>query len=254
MRARAGSGDGHGAAGDEAFKQRSLRRSMAQHIAADVRAAILSGEIRPGTKLNQLKIAAQLDVSTTPVREALRLLEAQGLVRIDTYSGAVVPEPTLGDLMSLYKIRLALCPLVAESVVLRATKDRLERARIANEQLAAAADESGWLEANQRLHTALDEAIGDRRLAQLWRELGAVSSLYVNLSLAYRAEAQRGAYAEHARLIEAYESGDAISITEALTEHLTNTYEGCRVALREQMATRSSEEDTKVSADNARSE
>lgn len=213
---------------------------MAQHIASDMRAAILAGKIPPGTRLNQLKIAAQLDVSTTPVREALRLLEAQGLVRIDTYSGAVVPEPTLGDLMSLYKIRLALCPLVAESVVLRATRDQLTRAREANEQLAASTNESQWLEANHRLHTALDEAIGDRRLAQLWRELGAVSSLYVNLSLAYRAEAQQGAYSEHARLIEAYENGDAISITESLTQHLTNTYEGCRVALREQIAARTS--------------
>lgn len=219
--------------------RRALRRSMAQHIAADLRTAILAGEIHPGTKLNQLKIAEQLDVSTTPVREALRLLEAQGLVRIDTYSGAVVPEPTLADLMSLYKIRLALCPLVAESVVLRATSSQIERARTANEQLAASTDESGWLEANHRLHTALDEAIGDRRLAQLWRELGAVSSLYVNLSLAYRAEAQRGAYGEHARLIDAYEKGDVISIAETLTEHLTNTYEGCRIALREQMPVKS---------------
>lgn len=229
---------------------------MAQHIASDLRAAILAGKIRPGTKLNQLKIAGKLEVSTTPVREALRLLEAQGLVRIDTYSGAVVPEPTLGDLMSLYKIRLALCPLVAESVMLRASPNQLARAREANEQLAAARDASQWLEANQYLHAALDEAIGDKRLAQLWRELGAVSSLYVNLSLAYRDDAQQGAYAEHARLIEAYEKGDAISITETLTEHLANTYEGCRVALREQIARQSAETDAvpAASAEPARSE
>ncbi|MHB1986795.1 MAG: GntR family transcriptional regulator [Acidimicrobiales bacterium] len=215
----------------------SLRRSMAQHIAADLRAAILAGEIAPGTRLNQLKIAAQLDVSTTPVREALRLLEAQGLVRIDTYSGATVPEPTLADLMSLYKIRIALCPLVAESVVLRATDAQLARAREANRQLAASRDESGWLEANWYLHGVLDEAIGDRRLAQVWRELAAVSAIYVNLSLAHRTEERRGAHDEHTRLIDAYANGDATSISEVLIEHLTNTYEGCRVALRDRTAT-----------------
>ena len=153
------------------------------------------GEIRAGAKLNQLRLAEQFEVSTTPVREALRLLEAQGLVRIDTYSGATVPVPTLDDLMSLYRIRLALCRPVAESVVLRATPEQLARANTANRQLAASNDDSAWLEANQRLHGALDEAIGDRRLAQLWRHLSAASAIYVNLSLPHRTAARQGAHA-----------------------------------------------------------
>jgi DNA-binding GntR family transcriptional regulator len=206
---------------------------MAQHIAAEVRNAILTGQIAPGAKLNQTQLAEQLRVSTTPVREALRLLEAQGLVRIDTYSGATVPVPTLADLMSLYRIRLALCPLVAESVVLRATDDQLERARKANRQLASTKDSAGWLEANQHVHAALDDAISDRRLAQLWRELAAVSSMYVHLSLGHRADAHRGAVEEHGRLIDAFAHGDVREIEEALVEHLRNTYEGCRLAMSE---------------------
>ena len=217
--------------GDNDGRAGSLRRSMAQEIASDLRSAILKGEIRAGAKLNQLRLAEQFEVSTTPVREALRLLEAQGLVRIDTYSGATVPVPTLDDLMSLYRIRLALCRPVAESVVLRATPEQLARANTANRQLAASNDDSAWLEANQRLHGALDEAIGDRRLAQLWRHLSAASAIYVNLSLPHRTAARQGAHSEHARLVEAYANGDAASIEEALVKHLTNTFEGCKLAL-----------------------
>jgi DNA-binding GntR family transcriptional regulator len=205
---------------------------MAQQIASDLRSAILKGEIPAGAKLNQLGLAEKFEVSTTPVREALRLLEAQGLVRIDTYSGAAVPVPILDDLMSLYRIRLALCPLVAESVELRATPEQLAQANEANQQLAAARDDGEWLEANQRLHGALDEAIGDQRLAQLWRHLSAVSAIYVSLSLSHRTAARQGAHDEHARLIEAYANGDAASIEEALVEHLTNTFEGCPLAMK----------------------
>lgn len=214
-----------------ARKRPPLRRSMAEQIAADLRHAILTGEIGPGTKLNQLRLAEELDVSTTPVREALRLLASQGLVRIDSYSGATVPTPTPADLTSLYRIRLALCPLVAQSVALRATDDQLDRARVANRDFAVGSDNSAWLEANQRLHTTLDEAIGDRRLSQLWRELSAVSAIYVALSIPYRADARRGAHDEHERLIEAYQQSDAVSIEQLLVEHLTHTYEGCRDAM-----------------------
>jgi DNA-binding GntR family transcriptional regulator len=204
---------------------------MAERIAADLRRAILTGEIPPGSKLNQLKLAEELNVSTTPVREALRLLESQGLVRIDTYSGATVPVPSLADLASLYRIRLALCPLVAQSVVSRATAEQLERARLANRSLEAAGDNGAWIEANQQLHAILDEAIEDRHLSQLWRELSALSTIYVTLSLPYRADARRGAHDEHVRLIEAYGQGDAVRIEQALVEHLTHTYEGCRDAM-----------------------
>lgn len=210
---------------------RSLRRSMVEYIAATLRTAILAGDIRAGTKLNQLKLAGELNVSTTPVREALRLLESQGLVRIDTYSGATVPIPTLEDLTSLYRIRLALCPLVAQSVVHRVSEEQLERALAANHELASGPDDSPWLDANQRLHAALDESIEDKRLSKLWNELSAVSTMYVTLSLSYRADARRGAHDEHERLIDAYRRADAVTIEQALVEHLTNTYEGCREAM-----------------------
>jgi DNA-binding GntR family transcriptional regulator len=204
---------------------------MAQEIAAEIKDAILTGRTPAGTKLNQLMLAKQFQVSTTPIREALRALEAQGLVKIDSYTGASVLSPTLEDMTSLYNIRLALCPLVAESVVGRLTQQQLIRAAEANERLVAVDEGSDWLEANRDFHAALDETIGDSRLATLWEELGTVSMIYVNMSLPYREAAQQGAYSEHVSLLEAYTSGGIARVSFLLAEHLTNTFNGCKMAM-----------------------
>ena len=204
---------------------------MAQKIAAEIKDAVLTGEIPAGTKLNQLKLAEQFEVSTTPIREALRALEAQGLVRIDSFTGASVPVPTLDDMASLYQIRLALCPLVSQSAAGRLTPEQLIRAEEANERLVAVEGGSEWVEANRDFHAALEETIEDSRLAALWQELSTVSTIYVSLSLSHRAEAQQGAHREHASLLDAYASGDVARVNFLLAEHLTNTFEGCKMAM-----------------------
>lgn len=208
-----------------------LRRSMGQKIATEIKDAILTGRTPAGTKLNQLKLAEQFQVSTTPIREALRVLEAQGLVQIDSYTGASVLRPTLDDMTSLYNIRLALCPLVAEGAFDRITQQQLNRAEEANERLVAVDEGSDWLEANRVFHAALDETIGDLRLATLWKELGIVSTIYVNMSLPFREAAQQGAYSEHVSLLEAYASADVARVSSLLAEHLTNTFNGCKMAM-----------------------
>jgi|GEM_PF-3707275 len=204
---------------------------MGQKIAVEIKDAILAGRTPAGTKLNQLQLAEQFQVSTTPIREALRALEAQGLVQIDSYTGASVLIPTLDDMTSLYNIRLALCPLVAESVVGRTTQQQLYRAEEANERLVAVHEGKDWLENNRDFHAALDETIGDSRLGTLWKELGIVSTIYVNMSLPFRPAAQHGAYSEHVSLLEAYASADIARVSSLLAEHLTNTFNGCKMAL-----------------------
>jgi len=204
---------------------------MGEKIAAEIKGAILTGRTPAGTKLNQQQLAEQFEVSTTPIREALRTLEAQGLVQIDSYTGASVFTPTLDDMTSLYNIRLALCSLVAKGVVGRITQQQFNRAQEANERLAAVDEGSDWLEANRAFHAALDEAIEDSRLGTLWKELGIVSMIYVNMSLPFRPAAQHGAYREHVSLLEAYAKADVARVSSLLAEHLTNTFNGCKMAM-----------------------
>lgn len=88
-------------------------RQTAHQFTLDVlRTAILDGSLPAGTPLVQTDIAQQLDVSTTPVREALRELSAEGLVRVDAHRGAVVQGLSIADIREIFEVRLLLEPEV----------------------------------------------------------------------------------------------------------------------------------------------
>src|SRR3954449_91752 len=88
-------------------------RTVAGQVAEHLKAEILAGERAPGSRLPQVEIARKLAVSTTPVREALAMLQREGLVRLHPQRGAVVFLPTGGDLREHYEIRGALEGLAA---------------------------------------------------------------------------------------------------------------------------------------------
>ncbi len=94
-----------------------------------LRAAILHGELAPGTALRETALAEQFHVSRTPVREAIRRLEAEGLVRVEPRRGAVVSELALDELDEIYDIRSALETLAATRAVTRISARELAEAR-----------------------------------------------------------------------------------------------------------------------------
>ena len=96
-------------------------RTVAGLVAERLRAQIVAGELPAGTKLRQVEIARRLDVSTTPVREALAALQREGLVRLHPQRGAVVFLPTVEDLREHYEIRAALEAVAAARWGSRAT-------------------------------------------------------------------------------------------------------------------------------------
>src|SRR4030088_2067598 len=81
------------------------KRTTAKAVAAELRNEIYRGQIPPGARLMQADIAERFGVSTTPVREAFAMLQADGLVRLDSHRGAVVFQPTAQELLELFEIR-----------------------------------------------------------------------------------------------------------------------------------------------------
>jgi DNA-binding GntR family transcriptional regulator len=130
-------------------------RTRAEAVARRLRQAISDGELKPGEPLRQEAIAGEFEVSRIPVREALRLLESEGLVVIRPHSGARVAMLDFEECIEIYKIRERLEPLAfGESI-----------ARLTDEQLAAVAqyaealegltdDQQAWNEGDRRLHVA----------------------------------------------------------------------------------------------------
>jgi DNA-binding GntR family transcriptional regulator len=119
-------------------------------IAARLREAILAGELHPGERLRQERIAADYGTSRNPVREALRQLESEGLVTLVPHSGARVARPSYDGCIELYRMREDLDALALAESVPRLNDEQIVRL----EHLVDLADQSaeGWLEHDRRFH------------------------------------------------------------------------------------------------------
>jgi DNA-binding GntR family transcriptional regulator len=104
-----------------------------------IRQAIVEGDYRPGERLVEQRVAEDLELSRTPIREALRMLHAEGLVRIEPNRGAAVRGLTKDGIADVYELRARLEAYAAELAAERATDDQLARLADAAEQFDVAA-------------------------------------------------------------------------------------------------------------------
>jgi DNA-binding GntR family transcriptional regulator len=162
--------------------------SLVDSLASTIHARVLSGEIVRGARLPQEALAAEFGVSRTPVREALRKLQASGVVELLPNRGAVVRGPSAREIREAYEIRTELEGLAAELATARISDADLRRLREAESlfrssvgQLVAGLRRGGrdapwdehdsWVRANDLFHQAILEAAGNRRLAEIMDDL-----------------------------------------------------------------------------------
>src|SRR5947207_4382497 len=103
------------------------RRALVDKLAAQLQARVLSGELPSGTRLRQEALADEFGVSRTPVREALRKLQASGLVELRPHRGALVRGLSPREIRDAYEVRAELEGLAAEVAALRIRQEQLER-------------------------------------------------------------------------------------------------------------------------------
>ena len=140
-----------------------------------IRRRIVEGDYRPGARLVEQRVAAELAVSRTPVREAFRMLQAEGIVRVEPNRGARVRSLSVDDISDVYELRARLEAMASELAADRATDE--ERARLAEAEAAFAAavaatdgDDAAGVRAvfaaNAAFHGAVLGAAHSERLAQ----------------------------------------------------------------------------------------
>jgi DNA-binding GntR family transcriptional regulator len=157
------------------------RRTTREQVYEALRRGILGGPLEAGTRLIQSDLAAALGVSTTPVREALRDLAAEGFVRFDDYRGAVVQRPNLADIREIYDLRILLEP-AAMRKSLEALSDRdVERAAALQSEMDGERDLGVWVGLNNRFHSIFDDARSPRMNAIL-RNLRDSAALVIGFS------------------------------------------------------------------------
>lgn len=192
-----------------------------QHAVRWLREAFVTGGLRPGERVNQERVAAEIGVSVAPVREALRVLEQEGLVTYRTRRGYAVTELRIADLEEIYALRRLLETHVVRASLPLLGSDELARVRAAAAECvdAAAADDIvRELEANRRFHFGLiaadEHPHAVRHLGMLWEATEAYRALY------YTDPREREAAASsHDQILAAAERGDADGLIAELDAH-----------------------------------
>jgi DNA-binding GntR family transcriptional regulator len=211
---------------------RSATERLTAHeiVRETLRHAILSGELPGGTRLVQAELAVQLRVSTTPVREALRDLASDQLIRFHPHRGAVVHELDMDELREIYEIRKALEPLAMRLAATRITKAQLKDAAALNARMEKETDPGGWVTSNWEFHALLEGAAGSPRLSTFVKSLQDSSALYVAHAVHIEPGVMRKGNADHRAILAALRAGDGDAAAETLARHLDTTLQAILAA------------------------
>ena len=189
-----------------------------------LRQAILTGELKPGERLMEIHLANKLGVSRTPIREAIRQLELEGLVIMVPRKGAQVASITEKSLTDVLEVRLALEKLAVELACKRISyeqKEILKEKMLEFEQLAGTDDASLIARADVAFHDAIFESTGNMRLGQMVNNLAERIYRY---RLEYIKDAANHArlIEEHAKIMDCVIKGDESSACIAAEIHIVN--------------------------------
>ncbi|GAA5154923.1 MULTISPECIES: GntR family transcriptional regulator [Amycolatopsis] len=199
------------------------RGNLRDEIIQTLRAAVISGELRPGVVYSAPSLAAQFGVSATPVREAMLDLAKEGLIDTVRNKGFRVTELSEKDLDDLSELRALIeVPTVrriTEAGVDRAVLDELRPVAAAIADAAAAGDLITHIKADMEFHLRLLAQGGNPHLVETVRSLRARSRIYGLRSLADRGELVPSA-AEHAQLLDLIAAGDADGAEALMDRHI----------------------------------
>jgi DNA-binding GntR family transcriptional regulator len=203
--------------------ERKVVEKTSAALARTIRAAILDGRLEPDQPLPELDLAQQLGTSRTPIREALLLLEREGLVEAQPNRGATVRRYDEEQLRELYDIRAVLEGLAARIAAERVTErdirrleescDRFAALRTSAELLADLAHE------NFVFHNAILEAAASERLARMVHEVTAVPLIYRSY-MAYSPDNRLTVEREHRAITAALKEHDGPKAAELMQSHV----------------------------------
>ena len=219
------------------ISQPDLSLTVAASVAARLRDLILDGELPGGTPLALAPLAESLNVSVMPVREALRLLGAEGLVVVRPRRGALVSEPSIEEAEEIYAVRIALESLCARHATARLSTEDVADLREAYARMASAVrsnDVRSFVSSDHEFHLRLYRVSGRDRLVTSIEDLVRRSLRYVPYLHRSR-EAQADPLEAHRPLLSAIELRD-VELVETLTRtHMERSWAEVQAAIRQSM-------------------
>ncbi len=200
------------------------RRITADYVAEALREAIHRGDLADGAVLNQAAIASHFGVSRVPVREAMRQLQAEGLIITHAHRLAVVRTLSIDRVVEICDLRALLEGYVMERAVPNIDAPLLKKLNALEKEMRSVSDHARWLELNARFHRMMYEPAGAEVTLELIDQLRARAERYVRLwSKGAGIHRPKEAGREHARILKLVEQGDGAGAREAIEEHVRHT-------------------------------
>jgi DNA-binding GntR family transcriptional regulator len=210
------------------------RQSLTSAVAAKLRDQIIRGEFPEGVQLRQDAIANQYQVSRIPVREALRQLEAEGLIVIVPNRGAIVPALSPPDVEELFSIRALLEPEVLRNSIPALTEaDFAEADAVLRRYVSELRREdhlSEWGRLNWQFHSILYSRANQPRFMTIIRNVNNSGERYTRLQL-YLTHGIKRANEEHHRILELCRQRDVTAACTLLRQHIEYAGESLKLAL-----------------------
>jgi DNA-binding GntR family transcriptional regulator len=210
-----------------------VRRSLHDELVGLLRDLIVDGELKPGQKVPEQDLCRRFGVSRTPLREALKVLAAEGIVTLTPNRGATVATITSEQIDELFPIMGVLEALAGELACKHATAGDVHRLRQMHDKMMqhfARGDRKGYLRLNREIHRELFAISGNAALAQMYEQL--LVRTHAIRFIARKSPARwQEAVDDHAEMIAALEARDGARVADILRRHLDHKAQMVREAL-----------------------
>lgn len=201
------------------------RRALYEDVAERLRAQIFARELEPGAWIDEMKLAAEYGISRTPLREALKVLAAEGLVAMKPRRGAYVAEMSRDDVRQVYHLLALLESDAAAEVARNADDAQIERLQRLHERLEKQVRQrDAFFATNEQFHLALLEIAGNRWRTQIVADLRKVMKLNRHHSL-FKQGRIADSLAEHRALMAALSAREASKAAKLMREHFAGGLE-----------------------------
>lgn len=205
--------------------QHIVRSSLHDMLVSHLRELILKGELRPGDKLPEQMLCERFGVSRTPMREAVKVLAAEGVLRLQLNRGAIVAETTPQDIEELFPIMAALEAVAGEQACRKASDAQIAQLRALHNAMVGhyeAGEEAAYLRHNRLIHEAIVEMTGNATLAGMYQQM--LTRIHcVRFTIGKTVDQWKKAIAEHEQIVTALEQRDGARLAELLRAHVLET-------------------------------
>jgi DNA-binding GntR family transcriptional regulator len=198
-------------------------RTAHEYVKDSLRQAILRGTIPGGSRLVQKDVARDLQVSTTPVREALRDLATEGLIRLDPHRGAIVHRLSYDETREVHDICKLLEPEAMKQAAKCTSEETLAAAESLAQQMSDESDPGRWADLNRQFHGVVIQDIKSKYLLDILRTLRDTAAMYVGVAIQERPGQMEEANDHHLEIIDALRTGNAKRAADLSRRHLDLT-------------------------------